>query len=298
MIQQQEAQAAKQGELEESEKTAAELRTSAASLTAEKERAEEQAAAAKQQLAEAQELLRSNQQVIQWLNKELNEAQTGGRPYVNVPSRVTSFKPGFPSSFKLGSGVAGGMPGGVSSPSATGTSLQSPEASAAAALASSRAGGQTPMLRSQARRSRRSNRARGWPWPRARRVIRPTRPAALPTTSHPPHPPREERGGGQSPEEAPHAFLTGRLWCGARVCPPTASIVSCVRRRDTRGHVAGVVETKSKFRDWRVEGRNSGLSRRRTRAPCCAHDVEALCLARSSTRRETHVERTSDEHID
>lgn len=140
MIQQQEAHAAKQGELEESEKTAAELRTSAASLTAEKERAEEQAAAAKQQLAEAQELLRSNQQVIQWLNKELNEAQTGGRPYVNVPSRVTSFKPGFPSSFKLGSGVAGGMPGGVSSPSATGTSLQSPEASAAAALASSRGG--------------------------------------------------------------------------------------------------------------------------------------------------------------
>ena len=81
-----------------------------------KERAEEQASAARQQLAEAQELLRSNQQVIQWLNKELNEAQTGGRPYVNIPSRVAAFKPALHPSIKPGAGPTS------YSPSATGSS--------------------------------------------------------------------------------------------------------------------------------------------------------------------------------
>ena len=116
LLQQQEAQEAKQAELDESERSAASLRTTAAELTAAKERAEEQAVAAKQQLAEAQELLRSNQQVIQWLNKELNEAQTGGRPYVNLPSRVAAFKPSLHPSIKPGSCAAS------YSPSATGSS--------------------------------------------------------------------------------------------------------------------------------------------------------------------------------
>ena len=59
--------------------------------------------ASRQQLAEAQELLRSNQQVIQWLNKELNDAQTGQRVHTAGASlmaaqstKVAAFRPAMP----------------------------------------------------------------------------------------------------------------------------------------------------------------------------------------------------------
>jgi hypothetical protein len=35
---------------------------------------------------------------MQWLNKELNEAQTGSRPHINMPSHVPTFKPTVPPS--------------------------------------------------------------------------------------------------------------------------------------------------------------------------------------------------------
>ena len=92
LLQQQEYAQQKQSELDGSEREHGEMRTQAAELRAERQRADEAHAACKEQLAEAQELLRTNQQVIQWLNKELNEAQTGARPYVNIPSHVSSFK--------------------------------------------------------------------------------------------------------------------------------------------------------------------------------------------------------------
>jgi hypothetical protein len=64
MLQQQEHSAQKHAELDACEKGAAELRTHAAELSAERERAEQAHAACKAQLAEAQELLRTNQQVM------------------------------------------------------------------------------------------------------------------------------------------------------------------------------------------------------------------------------------------
>ena len=87
MLQQQEHTSAKQSELEHTERGIAELRALNAELRAEKERAEEGALALKRELAESQELMRSNKQVINWLNRELNEAQTGGkRPSADPPS--------------------------------------------------------------------------------------------------------------------------------------------------------------------------------------------------------------------
>ena len=100
LLQQQELAAQEHASSEASEHRAAELRTACADLRAERDRAEESGGSLKTQLTEAHELLRSNQQVIQWLNKELNEAQRGGRPYVSVPSRVASFKPALHPSLK------------------------------------------------------------------------------------------------------------------------------------------------------------------------------------------------------
>ena len=71
--------------------------------------------------------MRSNQQVIQWLNKELNEAQTGGRPYVNLPSRVAAFKPALHPSIKPVSSPPGASATGTSTPSLT-ASLTKPDA--------------------------------------------------------------------------------------------------------------------------------------------------------------------------
>ena len=118
MLQQQEHAGQKQAELDGSERSAAELRTLAAELRADKERAEEGHSACRQQLTEAQELLRSNQQVIQWLNKELNEAQTGGRPYVNIPSRVAAFKPSMHPAIKPSSAASSYSPGSLTGSSA------------------------------------------------------------------------------------------------------------------------------------------------------------------------------------
>ena len=81
MLQQQEHATAKAAALEAEERACAEMRATVEVSTNAKLRAEEAAAEAKRQLSEAQELLRSNQQVIQWLNKELTEAQTKNRPY-------------------------------------------------------------------------------------------------------------------------------------------------------------------------------------------------------------------------
>jgi len=111
LLQQQEHSQGKHSELEAAERNAAELRALNAEMKSEKARAEEGHEACKQQLAEAQELLRSNQQVIQWLNKELNELQTGGRPYVSIPNRVSSFRPSVPSTLK----AMGGAPATASS---------------------------------------------------------------------------------------------------------------------------------------------------------------------------------------
>lgn len=118
LLQQQEHAQQKQSELDGSEREQADMRTHAAELRADKERAQEALAASKQQLAEAQDLLRTNQQVIQWLNKELNEAQTGGKPYINLPSRVTSFKPAIHPALRPSLSPSGG---GFAA-SATGTS--------------------------------------------------------------------------------------------------------------------------------------------------------------------------------
>lgn len=80
--QQAQGQAAQQdASLHAAERGATELRAQLAEAGAGRDRSDEACGAAKRQLAEAQELLRSNQQVIQWLNKELNDAQTSHRVY-------------------------------------------------------------------------------------------------------------------------------------------------------------------------------------------------------------------------
>lgn len=105
MLQQQDQATQKQQELEASERTVVELRAQLTEVGGEKERALEGSADSKRQLAEAQELIRSNQQIIQWLNKELNDAQTGPRLCGgSVPSlslgaqviRTTAFRPTLP----------------------------------------------------------------------------------------------------------------------------------------------------------------------------------------------------------
>ena len=105
-----------------------------AELKAEKARAEDTAAAHKAQLAEAQDLLRSNQQVITWLNKELNDAQSGARPYAATAAfaatRGAPFRPVVPPGFLKGSAAA---PLGAASASAA-------NAAAAAKLAAAEGG--------------------------------------------------------------------------------------------------------------------------------------------------------------
>lgn len=134
--QQAQEQAAQQdAALNAAERGAAELRAQLAEAGAERERSDEACAAAKRQLAEAQELLRSNQQVIQWLNKELNDAQTSHRVYTppstsfgatppaamtgGTASRVSSIRPTAPlplapaSSVTVNSSVATSSSGGA-----------------------------------------------------------------------------------------------------------------------------------------------------------------------------------------
>lgn len=102
ILQHQEQATTKQQAIESSERTSSELRAQIAELNASKERSEESLASSRQQLAEAQELLRSNQQVIQWLNKELNDAQSGqhlrktGPTMLTQPLKPTSFRPSLP----------------------------------------------------------------------------------------------------------------------------------------------------------------------------------------------------------
>jgi multidrug efflux pump subunit AcrA (membrane-fusion protein) len=100
MMQQGEAQARKQQALDAAERQAAELRAQLAVAGSEKAKAEEAAAETKRQLAEAQELLRSNQQVIQWLNKELNDTQAGTRAHsaaaLLAAAKGSAFRPSFP----------------------------------------------------------------------------------------------------------------------------------------------------------------------------------------------------------
>ena len=75
LSQQEELAAQKQTEIEEAERTVSELRAQLAEESGVKEGAIESGAETKRQLVEAQELIRSNQQIIQWLNKELNDSQ-------------------------------------------------------------------------------------------------------------------------------------------------------------------------------------------------------------------------------
>ena len=91
----------KDASLHSADKAAAELRARIAELTNEKERADEGCANAKAQLAEAQELLKSNQQVIQWLNKELNDAQTSHRSYAPASSFGAAANPNFNPNLNL-----------------------------------------------------------------------------------------------------------------------------------------------------------------------------------------------------
>jgi hypothetical protein len=93
LMQQQEHATHQAAEMDAIERAAADMRSQCAELRAGKQRAEEATAALKERLVEAQELLRSNQQVIQWLNKELNDAQTGGPPFLGAPGRVAAFRP-------------------------------------------------------------------------------------------------------------------------------------------------------------------------------------------------------------
>lgn len=115
--QQQEQISAKQQEVDACERTCGDLRAQIAELNAAKERSEESLATCRQQLTEAQDLLRSNQQVIQWLNKELNDAQTGQRMHSanNSLTAVSSLKaattrPALPSSvYASASGTTSGL---------------------------------------------------------------------------------------------------------------------------------------------------------------------------------------------
>ena len=148
--QQQDQVAQKQQEADASGRACSELRAQLAELTAEKQRAEDSHGSCRQQLAEAQELLRSNQQVIQWLNKELNDAQTGQRIYTSgAPllsahsSRVGGFRPTMPPTQRSGVSSKPGFNSGddqgsnivssvsavhVSSSSATAATTGSPDA--------------------------------------------------------------------------------------------------------------------------------------------------------------------------
>lgn len=112
LLQQGELCAAKHTELDVATKAMAELRAAAAELRADKDRAEERTSACKAQLTEAHTLLRSNQEVIQFLNHELNEAQAGGRPLLgSLHARPPSFRPMLPSRAPMA-----GMGGATSSP--------------------------------------------------------------------------------------------------------------------------------------------------------------------------------------
>ena len=138
IAQQHEAAAAKQSELETSERAAAETRAKLAEATAEKERSDEGGEATKAQLAEAQELLRSNQQVIQWLNKELNDAQSGHRLYGGAyASRMAAFRPAAGGS--AASAMAAAMP--TTAASAMGTPTKPTAASELKERAAMMAGG-------------------------------------------------------------------------------------------------------------------------------------------------------------
>ena len=96
----------KQQAVDAAERTAADLRAQLVVAQSDKAKAEEACAEHKRQLTEAQDLLRSNQQVIQWLNKELNEVQAGNR--VNsaaallAAAKGAAYRPSLP---RLGGGV-------------------------------------------------------------------------------------------------------------------------------------------------------------------------------------------------
>jgi chromosome segregation ATPase len=100
MSQQAEAAARKQQAAEAAERQMADLRAQLTVAASDKAKAEEGAAELKRQLAEAQELLRSNQQVIQWLNKELNDTQAGTRAHsaaaLLAAAKGSAFRPSLP----------------------------------------------------------------------------------------------------------------------------------------------------------------------------------------------------------
>eukprot|EP00965_Chrysotila_dentata_P163664 5404268-Pleurochrysis_carterae.AAC.1 len=104
LVQQQEQAAQKQQAIDAADRSVADLRAQLTESAAEKTRAEEGAAELKRQLSEAQELLRSNQQVITWLNKELNETQAprglGGAAFRPSLPRATGEAARAPHSFK------------------------------------------------------------------------------------------------------------------------------------------------------------------------------------------------------
>ncbi len=133
MLQQEEQAAQKQQEKEASVMENADLRAQIAEANAEKARADESATDARRQLTEAQELLRSNQQIIQCLNKELNDAQAGQHAKPQLSSRLAAFRPTLPPPGE----AAGGAP---ASPPA----MPSPDALPTGAGASGSAAGTPP----------------------------------------------------------------------------------------------------------------------------------------------------------
>lgn len=100
LVQQAEAVARKQQAVDAADRQMAELRAQLTIAASDKAKADEGAAECKRQLSEAQELLRSNQQVIQWLNKELNDTQAGTRAHsaaaLLAAAKGSAFRPSFP----------------------------------------------------------------------------------------------------------------------------------------------------------------------------------------------------------
>jgi len=100
LLQATEATANRQRELDEAGRAAAELRAAVAIASNERAKAEEASAEHRRALGEAQELLRSNQQVIQWLNKELNDTQAGTRAHsaaaLLAAAKGSAFRPSLP----------------------------------------------------------------------------------------------------------------------------------------------------------------------------------------------------------
>jgi spindle assembly abnormal protein 6 len=134
------------------------LRTELTNSQAALSKAEATIASKETRLKESEELLQSNQQVITWLNKEINEAQLGRSSAASrAASAATTFRPTVHSSARAG-GLQGGVSGsGGAASSYAGSNMATPprfnpsttatgsSGTARAAAASVGVGGSVPM---------------------------------------------------------------------------------------------------------------------------------------------------------